>query len=167
MQTRASRTILSLTTAAVVALASSAAAQTPAGLMGTWKLNPAKSRFDPGPGPKSMAIVYKPTAGGTSIVVDLTPAEGAAQHWEMTVTEDGKEHPITGHPNADSAAYKRIDDRSGETIFKKDGKVVATNTRELSADGKTLTITSKGTTADGKPRIDVQVLEKAAVPQGR
>ena len=162
MQTRAPRIIiLSLATAALVALVSSAAAQTPAGMMGTWKLNTAKSKFNPGPAPKSMTIVYSPApGGGTSIVVDVEPAEGAAQHWEVTVTEDGKDHPMKGNPNADTSSYKRIDDHTGQTTFKKDGKVVATNTRRLSKDGKTLTITSKGTTTDGKPRTDVQVFEK-------
>ena len=57
-------------------------------------------------------------------------------------------------------SVKRIDDSTGESTFKKAGKVTATNTRKLSADGKTLTVTSKGVTEDGKPRADVQVFEK-------
>ena len=55
---------------------------------------------------------------------------------------------------------KVVDKLTTETTFKKDGKVMAVNTRKLSADGKTLTVTSKGTTVDGKPRLDVQVLSK-------
>jgi len=161
MHTRAPRIVVSLATAALVALASSAAAQAPARLMGTWKLNTAKSKFNPGPAPRSMTVVYAAAPKGRmSIVVDMEPAEGAALHWEVTVADDGKDYPIKGNPNFDSASYKRIDDHTSETTFKKDGKVVATNTRKLSADGKTLTITNKGTTTDGKPRIDVQVLEK-------
>jgi hypothetical protein len=58
------------------------------------------------------------------------------------------------------ASFKLVNNRTGESTFKKDGKVTATNRRVLSANGKTLTITSKGTTADGKPRNDVQVFEK-------
>lgn len=161
MQTRAPRIVLAVVTTALVAFASSAAAQAPAGLMGTWKLNAAQSKFTPGPAPKSMTVVYGTATGGaTSVVVDMTPVEGAAQHWELTVAEDGKDRPIKGNPNADTASYKRIDDLTGQTTFKKNGKVTAVNTRKLSADGKTLTITSKGTTADGKPRNDVQVFEK-------
>jgi len=95
------------------------------------------------------------------IAVDVAPADGAAQHWEMTVHYDGKEYPVTGNPNADMMSAKKIDDHTGESTFKKDGKVTATNVRKLSADGKTLTITSKGTTVDGKPRRDVQVFEKS------
>jgi hypothetical protein len=108
-----------------------------------------------------MTVVYSVTPEDRiSIVVDLTPADGAALHWEVTVADDGKDYPVSGNPDFDSASYRRLDDRTSETTFKKNGKVVATNTRKLSADGKTLTITNKGTTTDGKPRTDVQVLEK-------
>jgi hypothetical protein len=145
----------------VVALASGIHAQAPKGLEGTWKLDTAKSKFSPGPAPKSMTVTYSVVGtDGMKIVVDVTPGEGAAQHWEMTAHYDGKEHPVTGNPNADSISIKKVDDRTGESTFKKGGKVTSTNVRKLSADGKVLTITSTGTTADGKPRKDVQVFEK-------
>jgi hypothetical protein len=150
-----------LALAAAVALAAGVQAQAPKGIAGTWKLNLAKSKFSPGPAPKSMTVTYS-TVGtdGMKIVVDVTPAEGGAQQWGMTAHYDGKEHPITGNPAADMVSVRRIDDLTGESTFKKDGKVAATNMRVLSADGKTLTITSSGMTADGKPRKDVQVFEK-------
>jgi hypothetical protein len=149
-----------LTVSAVVALAASTSAQNPQGLAGTWKLNTAKSTFSPGPAPKSMTVTYVPAEKGVKIVVDVVPVDGAAQHWQMSGNYDGKDYPVTGNPNADTAAFKLIDDRTGESTFKKGGKVTSTNRRVLSADGKTLTITSKGTTADRKPRSDVQVFEK-------
>ena len=136
-------------------------AQAPKGLEGTWKLNAAKSTFSPGPAPKVMSVTYSAVgADGMKIVVEVTPATGAAQHWEMTAHYDGKEYPVKGNPNADMVSVKRVDDLTGESTFKKAGKVTATNTRKLSADGKTLTVTSKGVTEDGKPRTDVQVFEK-------
>jgi hypothetical protein len=144
----------------VIALGAGAQAQAPKALIGTWKLNLAKSRFNPGPAPKAMTIVYSAAGEGVKIVADVTPAEGAAQRWEMSGNYDGKDNPITGNPAADKVSFKKVDDRTGESIFKKDGKVTATNHRVLSADGKTLTITSKGLTADGKPRSDVQVFDK-------
>jgi hypothetical protein len=145
----------------VMSLAVVAWAQAPKGMEGTWKLNAAKSTFSPGPAPKSMTVTYSTVgADGMRIVVALTPADGEAQKWEMTAHYDGKDHPVKGNPNADTIMVKRIDDRTGESTFKKDGKVTATNRRVLSADGKTLTITSTGMTADGKPRKDVQVFER-------
>ena len=145
----------------VVTIGAGANAQAPKGLEGTWKLNVAKSKFSPGPAPKAMTVTYSPVGSdGMKIVVDVTPATGAAQHWEMSPHYDGKEHAVTGNPLADTISVKKIDDLTGESTFKKSGKVTSTNVRSLSKDGRTLTITSKGTTEDGKPRHDVQVFEK-------
>jgi hypothetical protein len=161
MQARMPRVVLVLLAGLiVVTLGSGAQAQAPKGLAGTWKLNAAKSKFSPGPAPQSMTITYTPAGDGITIVVDVTPATGAAQHWEMTGNYDGKEYPVKGNPMADTAMFKMVNEHTGESTFKKDGKVTATNRRVLSKDGKTLTITSKGTTAEGKPRNDVQVFEK-------
>jgi|SRR5215510_12403434 len=135
-------------------------AQAPKELFGTWKLNPAKSTYSPGPPPKNMTIVYSPAGFGMRIVVDVVPAQGAPQHWEMKPMYDGADHPVTGNPDADTISIKRISDTKGESTFKKNGKVMAVNVRTLAADGRTLTIESKGTTADGKPRHDIAVYEK-------
>ena len=135
-------------------------AQSPQQLFGTWKLNPAKSTFSPGPAPKSMTVTYSPAGFGMKIVVDVVPAEGAPQHWVMTPMYDGADHPVTGNPDVDTISIRRISDTKGESTFKKAGKVMAINVRTLSADGKTLTIETKGTTADGKPRHDVVVYDK-------
>jgi hypothetical protein len=135
-------------------------AQAPQQLFGTWKLNPAKSKYSPGPAPKSMTITYSPAGYGMRIIVDVVPEKGAPQHWEMTPMYDGTDHPVTGNPDADTISIKRISDTKGESTFKKGGKVMAVNVRTLSPDGKTLTIESKGTTGDGKPRHDVAVYER-------
>ena len=135
-------------------------AQVPGQLFGTWNLSPAKSKYSPGPPPKSMTITYSAAGFGMKIVVDMVPAEGPAQHWEMTPTYDGLDHKVTGNPDADTISIKRISDTKGESTFKKSGKVILVNVRTLSSDGKTLTIESKGTTGDGKPRHDTAVYEK-------
>lgn len=159
VRTRAISCVLAGTLVAV-AFASTAFAQLPKGMAGTWKLNAAKSTFSPGPAPKSMTIVYTPAGDMLTIAVDVEPATGAAQKWAMTAAYDGKDHPVTGNPDADTISMKRINETTGESTFKKGGKVMAVNTRVLSADGKTLTITTKGTTSDGKPRHDVAVYDK-------
>ena len=146
---------------ALVAFALPALAQAPSQLFGTWKLNVAKSKFSPGPPPKSMSITYSPAGFGMKIVVDTVPADGAAQHWEMSPTFDGGDHPVTGNPDADLISIRRISDTKGESTFKKKGgKVTSVNVRTLAPDGKSLTIETTGTTADGKPRHDVAVFEK-------
>ena len=162
MQVRALRGVLVVLAAlVVVVLASGIQAQAPTGLEGKWTLDTGKSKFSPGPAPKSMTVTYSAAgADGMKIVVDITPPDGAAQHWEMTAHYDGKDYPVTGNPNADMISVRKVDDRKTESTMKKGGKVTATNMRELSADGKVLTITSTGTTVDGKPRKDLQVFAK-------
>jgi hypothetical protein len=135
-------------------------AQAPTGLMGTWKLNLAKSTFSPGPAPKSMTITYTPEGESLKIVVDLVPVDGPPQHWQMTAAYDGKDYPVTGNPAADMISMKLTTATEGESTFTKGGKVTAVNKRALSADGQTLTITTEGTTEEGKPRSDVAVFDK-------
>jgi hypothetical protein len=135
-------------------------AQAPTQLFGTWKLNVAKSKYSPGPPPKSMTVTYSPAGFGMKIVVDMVPAEGPAQHWEMSPTYNGQDHKVTGNPEADTISIKRISDTKGESTFKKGGKVTVVNVRTLAADGRSMTIESTGTTADGKPRHDIAVYEK-------
>ena len=158
---RMSKRALVVLAGIVVAFVAGTNAQAPKGLEGTWKLNAAKSKFSPGPPPKTMSVTYSAVGtDGMKIVVDVTPATGPAQHWEMTAHYDGKDYPVKGNPNADTISAKLIDKLTGESTFKKGGKVTATNTRTITGDGKTLTVTSKGVTEDGKPRNDVQVFEK-------
>lgn len=161
MTRRSSAVLVAALIAAVgFGLDAAARAQAPTALFGTWKLNPAKSKYSPGPAPKSMTVIYSPAGFGMKIVVDVVPADGSPQHWEMSPIYDGKDHRVTGNPDADAISIKRISDTAGESTFKKSGKVMAVNVRTLSTDGKTLTIETKGTTADGKPRHDVAVFEK-------
>jgi hypothetical protein len=163
MQPRMRKAVLALLAGALaITVGSGAQAQAPKALEGTWTLNTAKSKFNPGPAPQSMKVIYAPVGDSIKISVDVTWGPGETQRWEMSGKYDGKDYPITGNPAADTASFKRVDDHTGESTFKKAGQVVATNTRVLSKDGKTLTITSKGTTADGKPRSDVQVFEKSS-----
>ena len=135
-------------------------AQAPRDLFGTGSsIQPNRSTAR-APAPKSMTITYSAAGFGMKIVVDVVPAEGAPQHWEMAPTYDDKDHAVTGNPDADTISIKRISDTAGESTFKKGGKVRAVNVRTLSADGRMLTIETKGTTADGKPRHDIAVYEK-------
>ena len=145
---------------ALCAMAATVFAQAPQGLAGTWKMNPAKSTFSPGPAPKSMTITYTPVGESMKIEVHQVSADGAAQHWEMTGAADGKEYPVTGNPDAETISLKRIDATTGESTFKKAGKVMAVNKRTLSADGKTLTIATTGVNGKGEKRNDVAVFEK-------
>ena len=117
--------------------------------MGTWKLNEAKSKFQPG-APKNTTVVYEAAGDNVKVTVDGTDGAGMPTHNEWTGKFDGKDYPLTGDPNADTRSYKKIDDRTTELTNKKDGKVIATGRIVLSADGKSRTVTVSGTDPNGK-----------------
>ena len=118
-----------------------AAAQTKDPFVGSWRLDTAKSKYSPGPMPKSQTTTYEASGPGYRVSVKSEPASGAAQQWSYTTALDGKDAPITGNnPNADMAAVKRIDATTLETVNKKGGKVTTTQRnvasgRRKDADG--------------------------------
>jgi hypothetical protein len=126
---------------------------------GTWKLNVAKSKFT-GTAPKSATRVYTASADGTTLDQKTVGADGKEMAMHVTIKYDGKDHPITGNPDADSSIGKAIDAHTSDFTLKKGGKEVGTVHRVVSADGKTLTVNNKGTHADGKTYEDTLVFDK-------
>lgn len=57
----------------------------------------------------------------------------------LSVKADGMDHKVTGYPYFDTVSVKVVDDRTVEQTDKKNGKVVATSKRTVSADGNTAT----------------------------
>ena len=151
--------VSALACVSVVVLAASAVAQSDP-IVGTWKTNVAKSKYSPGPAPKSATLVITAEGGGYKVVTDTVPATGAATHTENTWSFDGKDHPVKGNPNVDTSSYAKVDARTYTVTSKKAGKVAITARVVISADGKTRTTTQTGTTADGKPLNNTIVAEK-------
>jgi hypothetical protein len=126
---------------------------------GTWKLNVAKSKFS-GTAPKSGTRVYAESADGTTLDQKMVGADGKEMSMHVTLAYDGKDHVMTGNPDADSGAGKAIDAHTSNFTLKMGGKVVGNVHRVVSADGKTLTVRNKGTHADGTPYDDTLVFDK-------
>jgi hypothetical protein len=127
--------------------------------IGTWKLNLAKSKFTPGPAPKSQTLTYEPSANGVKLTSNQVDAQGNSTAGGYTANYDGKDYPFA-NPDADTIALKRIDARTVTAIWKKAGKVTNTSRRTISKDGKTLTIAQKGKNAQGQSVNYVSVYDK-------
>jgi hypothetical protein len=153
---RATALVIIVIAAAAVELA----AQGTDPLVGTWELNVAKSKYTPGPAPKSETRTY--VVAGQDIKASSKGVDGSgkptAGSW--TVNYDGKDRPETGYPNADTLSLKRVNHFSSEFTQKRAGKVVITGTRTISPDGKVMTITYKGTDVRGQTINNVEVFEK-------
>ena len=131
-------------------------------LVGTWKLNVAKSKFDPGPGPKSLTRTVAAQGDGVKYTFEGVSADGKSLSYGFSVTFDGKDNPIDGSmpSGADTISAKRTDPHHFVATLKKGGKVIGTSKVEVSKDGKTATVDSTGTNAAGAKVHDVQVFDK-------
>ena len=69
--------------------------------LGTWTLNVARSKYSPGPTPKSGTVTFSAAGQAVKAVVDLVGTDGSKIHWEYTATLDGKPAPVTGNPDGD------------------------------------------------------------------
>jgi hypothetical protein len=143
----------------VSALGTSAMAQGNSSV-GTWTQDVAKSKYSPGPAPKSSVLKIEANGTGVTSTIDTVLADGTKQHITYGGAYDGKPVPATGNPAFDMVTRKRISPTTTEAVYMKAGKVVTTNTVVVSADGKTLTTTAKGVDAAGKPVNNTLVFTK-------
>jgi hypothetical protein len=129
-------------------------------LTGTWKLNVEKSKFNPGPGPKSQTITWKPSATGFDFTVESVNAEGKPTQQQSSGNLEGKPYAFKGTTNGGMRTSKWLDAFTVEEVDTVDGKVRASRTGVISKDGKTLTVTAKGMNAQGQPLATTTVYEK-------
>ena len=129
-------------------------------VVGTWKLNLAKSTFSPGPGPKSQTRSYAETAQGLTLSIKTTTADGKETTATLSFKDDGKPYAVSGNPDYDMVAVTRVDASTVHSTQTKAGVAVGSGVRTVSKDGKTLTFAQKGTHAGGGKYDDVLVYDR-------
>ena len=153
------RTLKLATVAVCLALAVTViSAQDRPGL-GKWKLNVEKSKYVPGPGPKTLTRTVEADGDKVKFTYEGVAANGNAISYTFSVLYDGKDYPITGSGatgGADAISVKQLGPRSFTAMLKKAGTPVVNSTIEISADGKVTTMHISS--ADGKGHIDNTVV---------
>ena len=128
--------------------------------VGTWKLNPTKSKFA-GPAPDHNTLIIEAVGQGFRTIEESVDRQGNPIKMDYGVNQfDEKSIPVTGASTFDAVSGKRINDTTVEYIRTKAGKVVATIIGVISADGKTQTYTLTGVTPNGQPVNIVAVYDK-------
>jgi hypothetical protein len=128
--------------------------------LGTWTLNVEKSKYSPGPPPKSQTVTIEAAGQGVKVTVKGVDAQGGPINIQYTASYDGKDYPITGSLDYDTLALKRLDASSIEGTRKKAGKLMQSYQRVVSKDGKQMTVTTMGMNAKGEQLHNVAVYEK-------
>ncbi|HZQ56164.1 MAG TPA: hypothetical protein VFB14_28500 [Bryobacteraceae bacterium] len=120
---------------------------------GTWKLNVAKSRYDPGPPPKSETVTI--SSDGKVDVVSIDSA-GKRIEWSV-VLKNGVTSPVNGL-NA-KVTHKQLNDHT--TVddwnfgdFSQVGKAL------LSTNGKVITYDLSGRDASGRAVQNVEIFDR-------
>lgn len=154
--------VLAIVFLAVLA-ASGSSAQAKDPLLGAWRLNRARSTYDPGPAPASRTMKFEAVADGIRHVTETYVNNGSGTDEGVHIADytarfDGTEAVIRGSA-LDTVSLKRVNARTVERTGKVGKVAVEMQTWSLSADGRTLTLTTKGSN-DGDAYSRVEVFER-------
>ena len=129
-------------------------------VVGTWKLNLAKSTFGGGPALKSQIRTYSQSAGAITLKMTTVSADGKETTTQTTYHVDGKDYPSMGNPDFDSLSGMRIDTNTVEFTLKRAGMPVGKIRRVVSKEGKTLTLNYVITNANGVQLSQLTVFDR-------
>jgi hypothetical protein len=129
-------------------------------VVGTWKLNLAKSTFGGGPGWKSQIRTYSQSARGITLKMNTVGADGKETTTQATYQLNGNDFPSMGNPDFDSLSGMQIDTNTAEFTLKRSGKPIGKIRRTVSNDGKTLTINFLMANAKGVQISELTVFDK-------
>lgn len=117
---------------------------------GTWKLDTTKSKYVGMPKPKEITVTYTPEGSGWRYEAKGMREDGQPSNGSFVYVKDNEEIKTSGFPLWDTVVLKNAQGDVATGTFKRDGKIVGTVKRTVSADDKIMTLKGKVTTPDGK-----------------
>ena len=115
-------------------------AEPPPQLIGTWRLNVAKSKYMPGPPLRSETRVYTRQSDGVKGVVSRVHSDGRSERFEY-MANFGQDIVVTGVPDYDRVTLRKVDDLTSDAVLSHAGNVYGVARRTIAADGRSMTIT--------------------------
>jgi hypothetical protein len=130
--------------------------------VGTWKLNPAKSKLLGSRAVKELTVVITEQNGEFEVTDKGARNDGTAISRRYTMpVNGGPVRFLEGDlPTGGSMEMKRISKDKADFVTSVNGKEVQVQHDVVSADGKTLTVTTAVITTQGQPFEVVEVLDK-------
>lgn len=128
-------------------------------VLGTWALNAAKSKYDPGPAPKSTTGTSW-TFAATPDGVRLDVTANGETHTSSIFKLDGKPYPMRGGSAIDGHALKRASRLEITSNLMRRGQVVGHATILVSKNLKVLTVENRYTTPEGQSVHNVMVFDR-------
>jgi hypothetical protein len=129
-------------------------------VVGSWKLNLAKSTFGGGTALKSQIRTYSQSARGITLKMKTVSADGKETTTQATYQLNGNDFPSMGNPDFDSLSGMQIDTNTAEFTLKRAGKPIGKIRRTVSNDGQTLTINFLMANAKGVQISELTVFDR-------
>jgi hypothetical protein len=129
-------------------------------LIGTWKLNLAKSTFNPGPPLRSATAVIAAAGQGLTVNFEAIDPQGMPIRAVYPLICDGQPHPITGDPGFDANSCRRPDPYTTGFTGMKSGMERGRGTVVVSRDGRTHILNIQGINSAGQSVNDSLVYDK-------
>jgi hypothetical protein len=131
--------------------------------VGTWKVNVAKSRYQPAASaPKSETLRFNAVGDRITLSLEGVNRQGPYRS-ESTGKFDGVDVPVYGAPLPQAAltyAFSRIDDHTWEIVIKINGEPRILVHNVVSDDGQTMKGVWRATTNQGRSTFDEVLYEK-------
>lgn len=114
--------------------------------VGTWKLNPERSTFDPNHRPSSATMRWMAEPDGAYLML----AEGVNQKGEhcsekpQRLVPDGRPYPVDQLPGLASVTSRPDPFTLRAEVRREDGSLAGEGTYTVAADGRTMTATTAG-----------------------
>lgn len=128
-------------------------------MMGTWKLNAAKSKLPP-ERQRNIVRLHEPIPGGIRVSWEGIDKDGKPTRWGFEAKFDGKEYPSTGESSWDTLTLERPDRYTIVGRSKKDGRVAVELRWEVSQDGQTLTRRQQRFSPPEQAGTSIEIFEK-------
>lgn len=109
-------------------------------LLGTWHLNVSKSKYRPGPPPRSQTRTYEKHRFGIQATVRTVYPDGRLTLVQSVWDYDSMEYRVTGSEELDAIRVRRISPHTHEATLSHGSQVIGTFRRVISEDRMTMTV---------------------------
>ncbi len=132
---------------------------------GYWEMDPAGNQYEMGEPPASASYIIEPF--GEAYRITMAWMDYANNPFEMMymTTPDGVEHAYENPAQADTIRSTRVDEHTFDTEVTKNGLIIATGRRVISADGQSMTVAQSGTRPNGTSFTNLSVYRRRAAAQ--
>ena len=127
---------------------------------GKWKMNHQKSKYTKGNPPKDETMGVSDQGDVLHVTITGSNEDGTPISITYVVPIGGGSGQMERNGSYNGVTSNRVNDRTRDTTYTKDGRQVAAEHMVVDTGGDTMTLTIRGTDSEGNPVDGVLVFDK-------